>query len=176
MGEFTTDGNLPNQLTWDIIPMDAGSLTVQPTVTTRTACQALCSGDDRCQYFAWYDYNVTAGSQTQCFTRRAAAAVAPIAGFAPTTSTNAVLFEVKEGLYAVYAATDAATIGTTISTGLPWSTAKPACDGNPACVGLAVGSGANSWRLFGAADWEGATGKVKVVGPTLNSWVAEPTP
>jgi hypothetical protein len=32
-----------------------------------------------------------------------------------------------------------------------------------------------TWRTFAGTKWEGATGKVRVVGETLNSWIAEPS-
>ena len=177
MGEFVTDGDKPSYLPYDIIPMNASQyLTAVPSTASQTACQAACSGNAKCQYFVWYSYSADTTGNDQCFLRLATDNIVKLADFAPTTSTNTVLFEAKQGLYAVYAAKDAAdadNIGTTLTTG-NWATVSAYCGNTAACVGMAVGSSANTWRAFAGAKWEGAVAKVRVVGPTLNSWVAEP--
>ena len=79
-------------------------------------------------------------------------------------------------MYAARDAADANTVGAaTLKTGT-WDAVKTFCDATPACVGMAVGATANSWRAFSGTKWEGATGKVRVVGEALNSWVSDPTP
>ena len=178
MGEFVTDGDKPSYMPYDIIPMNASQyLTAVPSIASQSACQAACSADATCQYYVWYSYSADSTGNDQCQLRLAAATIAKLSGFEPTTSTNAVLFEAKTGLYAVYAAKDAgdaANIGTTLSTG-NWAAMSAYCGATPACIGLAVGGTGNAWRAFAGAKWESAVGKVRLVGPTLNSWVPEPS-
>jgi hypothetical protein len=89
------------------------------------------------------------------------------------------MFEVKAGIYAAYLAKDAADaggVGTSIATNhATFDAAKTACDTNPACAGFA-NTAADRWRTFAAARWSMVIGKVRVVGATLNSWVADPIP
>jgi hypothetical protein len=157
--------------------MAAGVLTGS-AVADVAACQLACKTDLTCQYFAFYDYNPD--GTNNCFLRLAAAPLAKITFDVKSPSTNfTIMFEVKAGIYAAYLAKDAADaggVGTSIATNhATFDAAKTACDTNPACAGFA-NTAASVWRTFSAAKWEGAVGKVRAVGPTLNSWVAEPTP
>jgi hypothetical protein len=75
-------------------------------------------------------------------------------------ATALLFFEAREGLYTVYAAADANDaegVGETLHsyTTFAWT--------------------GTFWRSFAGTKWEGATGKVRVVGETLNSWIAEPS-
>lgn len=174
--EFPSDAGAPTALPYDIINMPPASLTVQPEVTTLASCQQACAASVRCTYFAFYGYNTSAPSTgaAQCFLRLQAADVTAMAGFAPATSTLAILFEVREGVYTAVPALnadDAAGVGTTLAAGLTWDAARAACQRQAACVGMALGTTPNSWRLFGGSAWNEAVGKVRVFGPTLNSWV-----
>lgn len=84
--------------------------------------------------------------------------------------------QVWEGQYAVYAAinsTDAHGIGVTLATGLSWSAATSYCAKTSACIGIAVGATANSYRAFAGALAEGVVGKIRVVGETINSWIPD---
>lgn len=173
--EFPSDPGVPTAMPYSIITMPPASLTVQPAVTTAASCQSACSASARCTYFAFYEYNTSAPSAgaAQCFLRVQAADVTVMAGFAPASSTLAIMFEVREGVYAAYPALDAddaAGVGTTLAAGLTWDAARAACQRQPACIGMALGTTANSWRLFSGSAWPEAVGKVRVFGPTLNSW------
>ena len=179
MGEFVTDGDQPSFLPWDIIDINTTTyLDVQATVTSQTDCQAACAAEPKCQYVVWSNYSVSGANDDQCYLKLATADIAKIAGTDPAAYTNTILFEVKEGQYAVYAAkdaTDAANIGgASLSTGT-FAAVKIFCDATPACIGMAATT-ANTWRAFGGLKWEGAVGKVRVVGETINSWISTPTP
>lgn len=65
VGEFPSDG-LYNYQSWDLIPMPATSLTVQPLLNTIADCQGGCSAEGRCQYFEYYDGNAAGG---KCYFR-----------------------------------------------------------------------------------------------------------
>ena len=94
MPEFPTDGDYVGYQPWDIIP--SGNLTGQAH-TSVSDCQAACSADAKCQYFSFYSYPdpFQTGTNSQCFFRLAQVDIALIQGFGPTTSTLAVLFEVR---------------------------------------------------------------------------------
>lgn len=175
--EFVTDADRPSHLYYDIIPMAPDSLTVQPNITALDGCQAACTGNARCTYFVHYGYNATGATEaSQCLHRLQAAAVTAIAGFDPENATLAILFEVREDLYTVYPAfnaDDAFAAGVTLATGLNWEAARSTCRSMSPCVGMSVSTTANSWRLFSGMRWEGAVGKVRVVGAALNSWVPD---
>lgn len=174
MREFPSDAGKPTYLPYSTIMMPTASLTLQPGLTTAAACQDACSASARCTYLVTID---DAGNGTsQCFFRLAAADVAAMAGFNPANSTLAVLFEVREGLYAAYpalSAADAAGVGITLAAGQTWDAARAACAGSAACVGMALGATPNSWRLFSGSAQPYASGKVRVFGATLNSWVPD---
>lgn len=176
VGEFVTDGEKASFLPWDRIP-DANTVASPTDERTNVSCQAACAADDRCQYFEFYNYNATADGP-QCFLRRAAATIAKPTMVAGANTAAFVLFEVKEGQYAVYAAADfadALAIGTDIGSPRAFNLAKSDCDKDPACVGIAnTATDVDSWRLFAGEKWEGVTGKVRVVGETINAWIAEP--
>jgi hypothetical protein len=173
VGQFVTDGNLPSYLPWDRIA-NAGT-TASTGITDRAACQAACAANAKCQYFEFYNYTV---SGDQCFLRLAAADIAKPAGMVAGANADPyVLFEVKTGLYATYAAADFAeggSIGTTIGSGLTFAAAKDACDKDPACIGFANTAATDTWRTFAGEKWEDVTGKVRVVGEAINAWIAEP--
>jgi hypothetical protein len=159
--------------------MAAGVLTGS-TVADVAACQLACKADLKCQYFAFYNYN-DAITGHNCYLRKAAATIAKITTPAdlksPGSSGFIIMFEVKAGIYTAYLAKDAAdagSVGTLIGNPANFDAAKTACDADAKCVGFSYNGAA--WRTFAAAKWEGAVGKVRVVGETLNSWVAEPTP
>lgn len=176
--EFPSDAGRPGNMPYDIISMPPASLTLQPGLFTMAACQSACSASARCTYLAFYDNSQASANASQCFFRLATADVTAIANFSPTTSTLAVLFEVREGVYAAYpalSADDAAGTGSTIASGLTWDAARSACQQQGACVGMAVGPTANLWRLFSGTAWPFAAGKVRVFGPTLNSWIPDGT-
>lgn len=179
MREFASDPDKPSGLPYDVVSLPAASLSVQPNITTLAGCQSACSGSTLCTYFVFHDVNTTEGtSPSQCFFRLQGTPVAAMAGFAPTTSTAAILFEVREGVYAVFTALnadEATAIGTTLASGLTWEAARTSCQREALCAGLAVGSAANSWRVFSGTFWPGATAKVKAYGAILNSWVPEST-
>ena len=87
--------------------------------------------------------------------------------------------QVKQGQYAVYAAKDHAdaAIGNTLTAGATdFATVKTFCDNSALCMGMSVAGTAGTWRAFSGSKWEGAVGKVRVVGETINSWIATPTP
>ena len=97
MPEFNTDGNLPSYLTWDIIPMKTTYLTAQPGVQSQTLCQAACSNNAACQYYAWYNYTgaVVPTSADQCYLRIGPQAVVPVDLLSASNVVNAVGFEVR---------------------------------------------------------------------------------
>jgi len=171
VGEFPSDGT-DNFLEWDILSMGDGILlgSSQPTVAD---CQDACKQDLACQYFAYYTtYNPD--GVNNCYLRSAAAAIAKV----DATTTLRIMFEVKEGIYAAYVAKDGAdalAVGDTLATFDTFDLAKASCDATASCAGFARGT-ASTYRTFAGKKWEDAVGKVRVVGATLNSWVAEPTP
>ena len=174
MGEFVSDG-ATTTLEWDVIPMGtAAGLDAAPTATSLDACQAACSASTKCQYFVFRDYEAAA---SRCKLRLAAAPISRLK-FAGEDAPSAPLlfFEVKESLYTVYAAVnaaDAAAVGTTIHASYTtFDTTRLACNSDLSCVGFAWTG--TTWRTFAGTKWEGAIGKVRVVGETLNSWIAEP--
>ena len=72
-------------------------------------------------------------------------------------------------MYAVYAAVDsqdAASIGTTLRVG-DAANIRAFCDATSACIGVSVGSDPKVWRALGALRWEGAFGKIRLVGESL---------
>lgn len=178
MPEFPSDPDTPANLPYNIITMPEASLTVQPSVASIAECQAACSNNARCTYFAFYDYNTSAASSgsAQCFLRLQATAVEAIPGFNPTTSRNAILFELREGVYATFSALNAAeatAIGITRADGLTWEAARSACRSDASCIGMALSDTPNAWRTFAGVRWPRATAKVRAFGATLNSWVAD---
>jgi hypothetical protein len=151
----------------------AAGLDAAPTATSLDACQAACSASTKCQYFVFRDYEAAA---SRCKLRLAAAPISRLK-FAGEDAPSAPLlfFEVKESLYTVYAAksaADAETVGETLDSFKSFAAARNACDGDLSCVGFAWTG--TTWRTFAGTKWEGAIGKVRVVGETLNSWIAEP--
>lgn len=170
--------NMSNNAEWDIIPLADGLLVTQADATTLAACQTNCSANARCMYF---NFNGTSDAGT-CGFLLAPSTIAKVSGTTILTQPAAwyVLLEVKEGQYATYTVSAAGSgIGTTI--GGSYTTlalAKEACDKNLACIGMTNGAkdtGADTnaqWRLFSGVKFEGAVGKVRVVGETINSWVA----
>ena len=173
MGEFLSDGSVTT-LEWDVITM-APSVFTDDAAGSVEACQAACSSSTSgCQYFLFVSYNAAG---TKCKLRLTGAAIAKLA-FAGEDAPSAPLlfFEAKESLYTVYAAVDAAdaaAVGTSLHTYTTFAATRLACDGDLSCVGFAWTG--TTWRTFAGTKWEGATGKVRVVGETLNSWIAEPT-
>ena len=173
VGEFVSDG-ATTTLEWDIIPMGANAaLEAAPAATTLGACQAACSASSQCQYFVFRDYEAAA---SRCKLRLAGGPIAKLAFAGEDAPATPQLFlEVKESLYTVYAAksaADAEAVGETLSTFKAFGAARKACDGDLSCVGFSWNT--THWRTFAGVKWEGAIGKVRVVGETLNSWIAEP--
>jgi hypothetical protein len=172
VGEFVSDG-ADTFLEWDVLRMPAASLTADAADTVE-ACQAACSGSTLgCQYYVFTSYQA---SGSRCQLRLTGAPIAKVA-FAGEDAPAAPLlfFEVSESVYTVYAAADAADaggVGTTLNTYTTFDAALSACDFGSTCVGFAWTG--TTWRTFRGQKWEGATGKVRVVGETLNSWIAEP--
>ena len=176
-GEFVTDGNKPSYLTYDRIPFGSNLLDAQTGVTSATDCQKACSDEPKCQYYEFYSYSAAGTGNDQCYLRLASAAVAKDASFSTSTTGDYILFEVSEDNYVVYKAKsslDAANVGIQIAGGLTFDAAKTACDKTAACIGISGTGG--SWRTFQGITWEGAVGKIKVVGETLNSWIDAPAP
>lgn len=141
---------------------------------TSAECQAACAADDTCQLFEFLESPAIA-SGTECRHRLAGSAIASLGDVTTTTGPGVVLFEVKEGLYVAYTATDSDTIGDAVgadTTITAFADAKTACDQDAACVGF--GSKAGGWRLFAGKKWEGVSTKVRVVGEAINSWIADP--
>jgi hypothetical protein len=141
---------------------------------TLEACQAACSNSPLgCQYFLFTAYNA-AGSR--CKLRLTGSAITKLAFAGENAPTDPLLFfEVKESMYTVYAAADAAdaaSVGNTINSYTTFEATLEACNGSSTCMGFAWTG--TTWRTFAGIKWEGRTGKVRVVGETLNSWIAEP--
>lgn len=175
-GEYTTDKDVfDNAQAWDLIPMDATQLALQDTLATVVACQEACSASDNCQYMAFYRTGAPDGDGNNKCYFRLAGAIAPVtADNWDAPSQALVAFEIREGQYVVYKATDAEQIGvplTTTPVGL--FDAKAACEKNRECVGM-KGTSAG-WTLFGAIQREDAIGKIRVVGENIQSWVPLPT-
>jgi hypothetical protein len=85
-----------------------------------------------------------------------------------------VAFEIREGQYAVYNASQSEVIGVAIAGG-PHSlaAAKTACEADATCVGIHGKAG--GWTLFAATKREDVIGKIRVVGENIQSWVSLPT-
>jgi hypothetical protein len=172
VGEFLSDGSVTT-LEWDVIAM-APSVFTDNDADSVEECQAACSSSTSgCQYFLFVSYN-TAGAK--CKLRLTGAAIAKLEFIGEDAPAAPLLFfEVKESLYTAYAAVDAAdalAVGTSLHTYTAFEATRLACNADASCVGFAW-TGA-TWRTFAGTKWEGATGKVRVVGETLNSWIAEP--
>ena len=174
MGEFVSDGNTTT-LEWDVIEMDPAVFTNNAAADI-DACQLACSTSVLgCQYYVFVDY-ATAG--TKCRLRLAGAPIAKLAFNGEDAPATSLLFlEVKESLYTVYnaaSAADATAVGATItaSSSATFASVRASCDGDLSCVGFSWNT--THWRTFAGVKWEGAFGKVRVVGETLNSWIAEP--
>ena len=80
--------------------------------------------------------------------------------------TTALVEQVKQGVYAVYSAQDAGTVGTELLVD-NYGAIKAYCDATPACIGMSVGTDFTQWRAFSGVKWADAVGKVRVVGETL---------
>ena len=68
------------------------------------------------------------------------------------------------------------TIGTTIALGVSntnFKASRTACDKKPECIGLTYDA-TDKWRGFKGGLWEGAVGKVRVMGEFINTWVPDP--
>lgn len=79
--------------------------------------------------------------------------------------------------YAGESVADVDAVGATIdaATHTTRAAAAAACDRDPACVGVSHAAGSGFWRTFAGLRWEGAVGRVRAVGETVNSWVPGPT-
>ncbi|KAI8467373.1 MAG: hypothetical protein J3K34DRAFT_523771 [Monoraphidium minutum] len=173
VGEFSSDASMQNFMPWDVIPMTTLEVSNDDTVED---CHAACEGSPRCQYYEFYDYP---DPGARCFLRLADADIGKVEIVEDGPGAGSyVLFEIDAARYVVYAAksqADADSIGNTLATNFTSrASALAECDSSAACVG-ATFSAATLWRTFGAALWEGAVGRVRAVGETINSWVPEPS-
>jgi hypothetical protein len=86
-----------------------------------------------------------------------------------------LLLEVKEGQYATYkmAQTKVAVGDAYGATTTDFADAKAACDGASKCAGIYWNGAA--WHTFSGKTWWNVIGKVRVVGETVNPWVADPS-
>lgn len=70
---------------------------------------------------------------------------------------------------------DADGMGNTLAVNITsLSAATAACDRLSECAGVTF-SAASQWRTFTAILWEGAVGRTRTVGETINSWLPEPS-
>lgn len=88
--------------------------------------------------------------------------------------------QVKDGQYVAYmgeSPADVNAVGVTLdgTSHVTRADAVAACEADAECVGVSRAAGAAAWRTFAGTRWEGAVGRVRVVGEAVNSWVAEPT-
>ncbi|GBF88748.1 hypothetical protein Rsub_01649 [Raphidocelis subcapitata] len=174
VGEFVSDG-ATTTLEWDVIEMAPAVFTDDAAASVED-CQLACHDSALgCQYFEFRAY-ASAGSQ--CKLRLTGADIAKLAFAGEDAPATSLLFlEVKESLYTVYDAADAAdatSVGATItaSSSATFAAVRASCNGDLSCVGFSWNT--THWRTFAGVKWEGAIGKVRVVGETLNSWIAEP--
>ncbi|KIY98966.1 hypothetical protein MNEG_8996 [Monoraphidium neglectum] len=92
-----------------------------------------------------------------------------------------VLFEIKDGSYVIYPMKPGETIGSDLSSTATFSGINPgsfsamraACDRDAQCIGLTIDP-PSRWRPFAGRTWEGAVGKVRLVGTAINSWIRVP--
>ena len=85
--------------------------------------------------------------------------------------------QVGAGTYVAYPKKADETIGSPLALNAPSSdflATRSACDWKSNCIGL-TWDPVNQWQGFKGMLWEGAVGKVRVVGNALNSWVRIPT-
>ena len=83
-----------------------------------------------------------------------------------------------EGTYVAYAAhaTDWAATGADIAAFASQALAQAACYQQAACIGIKydTAGGAAPWKTFGGAACAACTAKVRVTGPAIDPWLAEP--
>jgi hypothetical protein len=80
-------------------------------------------------------------------------------------------------VYVAYNAhpSDWASTGATLGTFASRELAAASCDTQATCVGMVSNTDGSSWRTFAGAARAGAKAKVRVSGPAINPWIAEPT-
>ncbi len=83
--------------------------------------------------------------------------------------------QISEGVYVAYVAdaTDFASAGVDIATYATRALAEADCNRQARCVGMKASGG--SWKTFGGSLAPGVTSKVRVSGPAINPWIAEPS-
>ncbi|GBF99837.1 hypothetical protein Rsub_12537 [Raphidocelis subcapitata] len=171
VAEFSGNG-AENYLVWDFIAMSDDALAPH-AANTAEDCQAACSGDGACQYYEFRDYEA-AGARCRLRNKVAYSLVD-----VDDTSKSYVLFEVKEQMYVAYEAhpADATLLGEPLEAFDTRAAAEASCNGDGSCAGIMFihTLGSRPWSTFKGSLWEGVTGKVRAVGESLNSWIAEPT-
>ncbi|GBF88751.1 hypothetical protein Rsub_01652 [Raphidocelis subcapitata] len=166
--EFGTDA-ATSSLPYDEIAMSDAALSEAAANGTASDCEAACAGSTGCQYFVFVD-GFAAG--TSCKTRELGVAAANV-----SAPGSYILFEIGSGVYLAYNAhsSDWASTGATIGTFTTRALAAAACDTQATCIGIVSNADGSSWRTFAGATHVGATAKVRVSGPAINPWIAEPT-
>lgn len=77
-------------------------------------------------------------------------------------------------VYKALSVTDAVGIGSTLQSNIgTFESARSSCNRAALCTGFAYVDSVNKWRTFSGIFWEGAVGKVRVVGEAINSWIVE---
>jgi hypothetical protein len=167
----TSDTSTSNSLEWDILTVPDAAFTANGNTTINT-CQGACKTNPACVYF---EFNSTAPGT--CRLLEASDVTRPATNALTTAGPTDywLLLEVKEGQYATYkmAQTKVAVGDAYGATTTDFADAKAACDGASKCAGIYWNGAA--WHTFSGKTWWNVIGKVRVVGETVNPWVADPS-
>lgn len=84
--------------------------------------------------------------------------------------------QISYGRYVAYEAhpSDAESLGQPLKDYATLRPALTACTADVTCIGL-KSAPAGAWRTFAGTQWEGVTGKVRVVGESIDVWVTATT-